>query len=239
MINRIFFFIRKDADTPFYYETTNYYEKLQEHLKNIDPSIEFSSGVVNDLIHYYKFSHPSIVEFKKVTQNMYFEGDLKQEFKKCMRYTKDHKIAFGLAAVNADVVADCPIQRLHYYNVKPDDKNFIDATYSQKVALGLYDELVGLDELVFTINFFDYDHNVKHVENRLVDRLGVWDKLRKAQAETCPHFMEEKNEYNAEHGIKEGKKSERNVYELKQYKPEEVNEFLPESLQTLALDLDL
>jgi hypothetical protein len=51
--------------------------------------------------------------------------------------------------------------------------------------------------------------------------------------------MEEKNEYNAEHGITEGKKSERNVYGLKQYTPEEVNEFLPEDLQTLVLDLAL
>jgi hypothetical protein len=238
MINRIFFFIRKLPETPFYYETTNYYEKIEEHLKNIDPEIKFSSGKVNDLVHYYKFSHPGITEFKKVTQQMYFDGDLKQEFKKCMRYTKDNKIAFALAAVNEDVLAG-PIQRLHYYNVKPNDKQFIDATYSQKVALGLYDKLVGLDELVFTINFFDYDHNVKHVENRLVDLPGVWDNLRKAQAETCPLFMEEKNEYNAEHGITEGKKSERNVYGLKQYTPEEVNEFLPEDLQTLVLDLAL
>lgn len=238
MIDRIFYFIRKTPVTPFYYETTDYYDKLQQHLHVIDPAIEFSYGVIDELVHYYKFSHPGITEFKKITQNMYFDGDLKQEFKKCMRYTKDNKIAFGLAAVNKNIL-EGPIQRLHYYNVKPDDKNFIDATYSQKIALGLYDELVGLDELVFTINFFDYDHNVKHVENRLVDLPGVWDKLRKAQAETCPHFMDEKNEYNAEHGIKEGKKSERNEYPLTQYTPEEVDEFLEPGLQAIKLELDL
>lgn len=238
MINRLFFFIRKDTDIPFYYETTNYYEKLEQHLRGIDSGIVFSSGKVSDFVHYYRFSHPSITEFKKVTQAMYFEGDLKQEFKKCMRYTKDNKIAFALAAVNSNVL-EGPIQRLHYYNVKPNGKQFIDATYAQKVALGLYDELVGLEELVFTINFFDHEHNVKHVETRLVDLPGVWDKLRKAQAETCPHFMEEKNTYNADHGIEEGKQSERNVYEQKEYRPEEVNKFLTENLQTLILDLSL
>lgn len=238
MINRLFFFIRKDPSIPFYYETTNYYEMLKQHLLAIDPEIGFSYGVVNDLIHYYKFTHPSIEEFKAVTQNMYFDGDLKQEFKKCMRYTKDKKIAFALAAVREDYAAG-PIQRQQYYNVKPSDQTFIDATYSQKVALGFYDAIVGMDELVFTINFFDYEHNVKHVETRLVKTPDVWERVKEANDRTSPNFMVEKHDWNTERGIIEGKSSTPNVLPDKVYKPVDVREFLEPKLKLTTLDLSL
>lgn len=238
MINRLFFFIRKDIATPFYHETTNYFELIRQHLFAIHPGITLSHGVINEKIHYYKFSHPTIDEFKLVTQNMYFNGDLKQEFKKCMRYTKDHKVAFALSAVRSEI-PDGTIQRLQYYNIKTSDKNFIDATYAQKVALGLYDATVNLEELVFTINFFDYEHNIKQVETRLVNTNDVWAKLREAQRITCPDFMTEKSEFNAMHNIIEGKSSEINDRPILEYAPTEVVTYLDDSLKTVVLDLGI
>jgi hypothetical protein len=241
-IKRTFFYIREDVNTPFYHEEGNkdYVTQMDVYAKAVDPRLEFSSGIISDKIHYFTLIHPDHDTFKQVTQNLYFNGDLKQEFKQCMRWTKKHKFAFALSASKIDVPVPTHYQLLNYYNIKTDEQNFVDATIMQKWALSIYDLLVGRPELYFTINFFDYTHNVKHVESRCVNVTEVfWRELSEETKKVYPTFMSDKKTYNIENNITHFDEVVPDVESLTadMYDTSIINNLLPTSLQNLQLPI--
>lgn len=242
MIKRQFFFIRKDLSTPFYHETVDYFERMKEHLYKIDPEITSSNGKVNDYIHYHVIYHPTPDQFAKITDALYFGEiygtDLKNEFKGCMKHTKINKIAFALSATNiTDDVLDGDTHRISYYYTKRSDQRFVDATEHHKPTIPLLDAIASMEELVFNINFFDYDHNSKHSETRLVRTPTVWNNLRKKQSVACPDFYTAKDKYNHENGIQSGKVSEINTSPKWIYNPTEIREKIDSDLHNINLDL--
>jgi hypothetical protein len=240
-IQRSFFYIRPESnDVLFYHEANNsYVDTMRKHCKQIDSQLEFEFEIVSDQIHRFNLIHPNHELFKTVTQNLYFDGALKQEFKNCMKWTKANQIAFALSAHKIGMHIPVQYTQDHYYNIKTDAQTFIDATPAQKRALHLYDFLVGKPEMLFTINFFDYKHNVKHVENRLVGVDHQWwknffadstkiysrffqDKKRYNQQNNIAHFVEVVDVINHQAGV---------------YKPVPVVEFLPNSLKNIELSI--
>lgn len=241
-IKRTFFYVRPNTSVPFYHESANkeYSDIMQYHLKNIDSRLEFRPGILNDRIHYFSIYHPHDDNdlFKKVTHNLYFQGLLKESFKDNMRYTKDKQIAFALGISKIDHPLPKSYHMMEFYNIKPDDKKFIDATIHQKQALHVFNETVLLPQFYFIINFFDYKHNIKHVQTKFVDiQKSFWLRWTKMGEQIHPNMMEEKSKYNLEHNILEGRfvvDPQENI-DGNFYTSQRVNQYLPQDLQNLRL----
>lgn len=243
-IKRTFFYIRKNNSVPFYHEAgnSNYAQQMQQHAFDVDPRLVFTPGVYSENIHYFTLYHPNIETFKEVTQQLYFNGALKQEFKNCMRWTKQHNIAFALSASKVGMPVPYRYCLEHYYNIKTSDKTFIDATVMQKQALSLYDLGVSLPELYFTVNFFDYEHNVKHVETRYVNTTKLfWGRLKHKANQLYPRFLDDKEQYNLQHNIVHFEEIVP-VVESDQadtYVTNYVDQYLPDDLKNLKLPMFL
>lgn len=240
-IQRSFFYIRPvNQPTEFYHEANPWYlDAMQKHAKAVDSRLDFSFEIVNDNIHRFNLVHPDHDAFKLVTQNLYFEGDLKQEFKNCMRWTKEKQIAFALSAHQLGITLPITYSYEHYYNIKTDQTTFIDATPKQKKALKLYDLLVGKSELIFTINFFDYKHNVKHVISKANADKIWWEHFGKECAEIYPRFYLDKEHHNKKQNILSLNEIKDNVQDNLAgiYTPIAVQQFLPDSLRYLEIKI--
>lgn len=240
-LQRSFFYIRPvDHPTEFYHEANPWYlDAMQRHVKAINPQLDFNFEIINDNVHRFNLLHPDHDAFKLVTQNLYFEGDLKQEFKNCMRWTKEKQIAFALSAHQLQIQLPVSYSYEHYYNIKTDQTTFIDATPKQKKALSLYDLLVGKPELIFTINFFDYKHNVKHVINKTQADLKWWEDFTHECAKVYPRFFLDKEHHNKKQSIISLSEIKSDIRDNKAgiYTPDAVREFLPDSLKYLELKI--
>lgn len=240
-IQRSFFYIRPvDRPTEFYHEVNPWYlDAMQQHVKAIDSRLDFSFEKINDTVHRFNLVHPDHEIFKLVTQNLYFEGNLKLEFKNCMRWTKQNQIAFALSAHQLGIVLPKIYSYEQYYNIKTDETTFIDATPKQKKALKLYDMFVGKPEMIFTINFFDYKHNVKHVVSKALADTKWWDGFIAECAEVYPRFFLDKEHHNHKQGILSYSEVKDNIQDdlAGIYTPQPVQQFLPESLKYLELKI--
>ena len=241
-IKRTFFYIRSDTNVPFYHElgNTNYLDDMNRYVQAIDPGLRFEGGIHTDKIHYFCLYHPDHDTFKTVTQNLYFDGELKQEFKKCMRWTKQNRIAFALSASKLHMDVPDHYELEHYWNIKTDQQTFIDATPLQKQALHIYDQLVSKPETYFTVNFFDYNHNVKHVETRLLNtNKTFWLRFYKDCARLYPTFMQDKHQYNQDQGIEHFDEIVKIDHDdnASVYNTQRINKFLPADLQNLKLPI--
>ena len=241
-IKRTFFYIRKNTNVPFFHERYNpdYCEEMSEIVKRIDSSLSFESGQVSERIHYFSLfhAHDDHDLFKLVTHNLYYEGDLKESFKESMRYTKKHEIAFALGISKLDHPLHKTYDLWEFCNHKPTAEVFIDATPRQKIALQLFNATVAEPNFLYIINFFDYLHNVKHVQVKMLDvEPDFWEQLFTRQKPLYPTFLEDKREYNSRHNIEQSTTiikglTDNQVYN---YNTKFVNKYISSDLHNLSL----
>ena len=239
---RTFFYVRQDVDTPFFHEEYNpdYCEEVDYAVKQIDSCLSFVGGKVNDKIHYFSLIQTRADHelHKHVTHNLYCEGDLKDSFKESMRYTKQHEIAFALGYSKPDQPQWQSYDVWDFYNFKPDDEVFIDATPKQKIAIKLLDATVAQPNFLYIINFFDYKHNVKHVQVKMLDTdVYFWERFSEEQTQIYPTFREDKITHNTMYNIKQGEKLTRGLTDNQgpNYNSHFVHKYLPDDLHTLKL----
>lgn len=243
-IKRTFFYVRKDPSIPFYHEAVNpdYVNEQYDNVKRIDSRLDFVQGVYTDNIHYFSLYHETddYELFKNVTHNLYYEGELKEAFKRSMRYTKDNEIAFGLGISKIDHPVPASTTLVEFYNVIPPGSQLIDATPHQKKALQVFNNGCRQPEFYFIINFFDYTHRVKHMQTRYISvNDEFWTRLEAENKLLHPNFLEEKKIYNNTLNIKEAykKTTTTDAEEAKYYSSKMINEFLPDTLQNLQLPI--
>ena len=243
-IKRTFFYIRKDITTPFYHEAINpnYVNEMRAHVKRIDARLDFMQGMYTDKIHYFSLYHETddYELFKTVTHNLYYEGELKESFKRSMRYTKDNEIAFALAISKIDHPEPESSTLFEFYNVTPPNVRLIDASPHQKVALQIFNNGVRQPEFYSIINFFDYTHRVKHMQTRYLNVDDTfWKRFGEENREIYPSFMTDKQIYNDTLNIQyESRKIENTpLIDIPYYSSTMVNDFMPDSLKDLKLPI--
>jgi hypothetical protein len=242
--DRKFYYIRPTGvDVPFYHQEMNpsYEEDMLNIVKDIHPDLTFFHGVMNERIEYFilrqPYDDPDL--FKTVTHNLYFEGKLKERFKDSMRYTKQKEFAFGLGTNRHGHGEVSEYDLWEGYYVKPSDKKLIDATPHQKQALHVYDLTVVHPCFNYQINFFDYKHNLKYVQARLI---GMTKEAYMRFDDECvkifPSFKDEKNAYNEESGIIHADFFQRHLTNnIQSFTTTRVNKYLPSDLQDLSLPI--
>lgn len=239
---RTFFYIRRDTSTPFFHEeyNTDYCEEVNYAVKQIDGCLSFVQGKVDEKIHYFSLIQTRADHelHKLVTHNLYCEGELKDLFKESMRYTKQQQIAFALGYSKPDQPQWQSYDVWDFYNVKPDDTVFIDATPKQKIAIKLLDATVDHSNFLYIINLFDYKHNVKHVQVKMLDtEPDFWKHFDKKQKQIYPTFNEDKIEYNARHNIQQSVALTRGLVDDQgpYYNSRFVHKYIPNDLHDLKL----
>lgn len=244
-INRKFYYIRPTPAIKYYHSEFNpdYQQDMNEAVKKIDPSLSFFGGTLNERVDFFVLSQlnndPEL--FKEVTHNLYYEGTIKQHFKECMRFTKQYDLAFALATNRTGRSHISHYDMWDGFAVKPLEKKLIDATPHQKQALKVYDLNVVHPNFYFTINFFDYKHNLKYVQMRFVGmRKEDYAALDQQISKTFPTFEQEKKNYNTTHGIEQEDFFERNVAtNINQFTTTRVNKYLPADLQNFSLPIEI
>lgn len=243
-IKRTFFYVRKDSNTPFYHEAINpdYGNEMLFHVKQIDPRLDFMQGVYTDNIHYFSiYQDTDDYELvKTVTHNFYNTGELKESFKRSMRYTKDNQIAFALAITKIDHPEPKTSSLVEFYNVTPLSGQLIDATPHQKVALKIMNNCICQPEFYSIINFFDYTHRVKHMQTRYLNVDDTfWKRFGQENSAIYPSYMADKQVHNDKLGIQAASRKIENtlISDIPYYSSTMVDDFLPEQLKDFKLPM--
>jgi len=245
IIDRKFYYIKPNTSSSFYHDQYNpdYVEEMNQLVKEIDNRLSFSHKKLTEKMDCFTLRQQDSDSdlFKRVTQNLYYEGELKQSFKDCMRFTKNNNIAFALATSKSGRGRIEMYDMFDDYAYKPDTAKLIDATPHQKNALKVYDHWVTHPKFYFTINFFDYKHNLKYVQFRFVGmRKHDWETLEHQTHNLFPSFEQEKKQYNAAQGIDYEMFFQRNITtDIDRFTTARVHKYLPAELQQITLPIQL